>query len=152
MSTTSKVLDNKFLLALIGRRIPAIYDVYPRRDWAMGEPHPIPWIAAGAELGRLVVQSALAAQRAGGKPLVALDYLDGWCPLGKPTKLPIPWPSPWGGDDPPPRPEETESLDLYLGLAIGLATAGALVQDKGLIEVVDKAIARSLDAIGSTIN
>lgn len=146
---SSRLIDNKALLALIGRRIPAIFDVIPRHNWAMGGPYPIPWIAAGALLGQLALQSAHAAQRVGGKPQVALDYLDEWCPVGKPIPWPIP--GPWGdGGDRPPRPEEIHLEDLHLGVAIGLATAAAKLQDKALIEIVDQGIARSLDALGQS--
>ena len=147
MSTSPKFLDNKMLLAVIGRRIPALLDVIPRHDWAGGEPRPIPWIAVGAELGRLALQSARAAQRAGGKTQLALDYLDEWCLTGKMANIPWALLKDYAHGDPPPRPEEINIQDLHLGVAIGLATAANKLQDKGLLEVVDQGVERSLDAI-----
>lgn len=148
MNTSPKLLDNKMLLALIGRRIPAIFDVIPRRDWAKSEPQPIPWIVVGAELGRLALQSAHAAQRAGGKPQVALDYLDDWCPVGKTAHIPWWLLKDYYHGDPPPRPEEINMQDLHLGVVMGLTTAATKLQDKALLEVVNQGIERSLGAMG----
>lgn len=147
MTNETKLLDNKVLLALIGRRIPGVFDVIPRHDWAMGEPRPIPWIAVGADLGRLALQSAHAAQRSGGKTHLGLAYLDDWCPTGRTANIPWALLKDYGHGDPPPRPEEMNLQDLHLGVAIGLATAAHKMQDKSLLEMVDQGVARSLDAI-----
>ena len=137
MNAESRILSNKALLALIGRRIPAIYDLIPRhriRD-RMGEPHPIPWLVAGMAMGRLALQSAHAAQRGGGKPI----------PF--PIRFPI---DDILGDD-PPRPEEADMRDLHLGVALGLAAASLGVKDPALQEVIDQGIQRSIGVLARPV-
>lgn len=153
MNAESRILSNKALLALIGRRIPAIYDLIPRhriRD-RMGEPHPIPWLVAGMAIGRLALQSAHAAQRGGGKAGVAMDYLDDWCPVGKPFPFPIRFPLDDILGDDPPRPEEADMRDLHRGVALGLAAASLGIKDQALQEVIDQGIQRSIGVLAKPI-
>jgi hypothetical protein len=148
MKTPSKLLDNKMLLAMIGKRIPAVFDVIPQHGLVRGKPDPVPWIAVGADLARLALQSAIAAKRAGGNMHVAMDILEEWCPTGKTPNLP------WGllkdyfHGEPPPRPEEINIQDLNLGLALGLAAASAKLHDMSVIDVANQGIERSLSALG----
>ena len=150
MVASAQAVSHRTLLALIGKRLPQIFDLIPhggQAEWVKGQPIPIPWILVGASLGRLAAQSAAAAQRSGGKPAVLMDYLDDWCPVGKP--FPVPWRIPFdlGGGEDPPRPEERHQLDLHLGVLLGLAEAGSRLSDKAVSAGIDEGIGRSLGAI-----
>jgi hypothetical protein len=137
---------NAQLLAIIGRRNPAIYDVvFPRgplgRLAAVAlNPQPIPPHELGGALAGEFVRMAWLAERGGMDTKTVLAELDDWCPTHpRPLKLP-PW---WRIPDPSPDPEWF--LDFQLGFAAQLASvANASPQ---LRKSLDRAIDRSISAI-----
>lgn len=96
------------LLAIIGRRLPAIYDVIPRGPqrhfWQSRfsevalNPQPLPPHPPeelGAAVAAEVIQLAWLADRMGNSRGLAFTDLDDWCPtVPKKPKLP-PWWQKW---------------------------------------------------------
>ena len=136
------------LLAILGRRIPAIYDVIPRG--ALGQlarvalnPQPLPPHELGAAVAAEFVHTAWLGERFGGDPGLALRDLEDWCPTRpKPPKLPLWWPP-----IPIPDPRPDWFVDFHLGFAARLAGAAAGLEGGRLVELFDKAIERSVATI-----
>jgi hypothetical protein len=142
------------LLAIIGRRIPAIYDVIPRGP--LGRiaqvalnPQPLPPHELGAAVAAEFVHAAWHAERSGHNLGTVFDDLDDWCPTRpKWPKLP-PW---WGPfPDPEPEPHPNWHIDFHLGFASHLAALTERFEGTRLGEVVGKAIDRSVETIDSSI-
>jgi hypothetical protein len=146
------------LLAIIGRRIPAIYDVIPRGPQSRFSsdrlsqvalnPQPLPPHELGAAIAAEFIHTAWQADRMGLGQGVAFDDLDDWCPTRpKLPKLP-PW---WLGWPPIPEPEPHPDwfTDFHLGFAARLAAVAGEFKGTALGESMDKAIGRSLSAIES---
>jgi hypothetical protein len=142
------------LLAILGRRRPAIYDIIPRgplggfSEVALN-PQPLPPHELGAAIAAEFINIAWLADRFGVDTGPAFDVPDDWCP---PTPK---WPTlPWWWRWPrPPIPEPDPPpewfIDLHLGFAAQLAAVSVEFEGTRLGESFDKAIERSLDAIES---
>ena len=89
---------SKKLLAIIGKRIPAIYDVIPRGPQGRLaqialNPQPLPPHELGAAIADEFVRSAWSAERGGLDSKALMSDLDDWCPTRpKIPKLPPWWP------------------------------------------------------------
>jgi hypothetical protein len=148
---TSMSIDRR-LLAIIGRRIPAIYDVIPRgplgrfSEVALN-PQPLPPHELGAAVAAEFVHTAWLADRFGSDLGVAFRELDDWCPTGRPRKLKLP---PWWPPVPEPEPHPEWLIDFHLGFAARLAVVSAQFEGSRLGEALNKAIDRSLESIEST--
>ncbi len=147
------------LLAIIGRRIPAIFDVIPRgpqqrfyqnrfSEVALN-PQPLPPQPPeelGAAIAIEVIHIAWLADRLGVGRGVAFEDLDDWCPT-VPKKLKLP---PWWPPVPEPEPHPEWLSNLHLGFAARLAVAAVDFDGTPLGESLNKVIDRSLAAINST--
>lgn len=137
---------NKKLLAIIGKRIPAIYDVIPHGpQWRFAQvalnPQPLPPHELGAAIADEFVRYAWGAERGGLDMKALLSDLDDWCP----TRPKIPKLPPWWPPIPEPEPHPEWFVDYHLGFAARLSViaAGGTRLDKTLNQVID----RSLSAI-----
>jgi hypothetical protein len=149
---------NRRLLAIIGRRIPAFYDVIPRgpqqrflqnrfSEVALN-PQPLPPEppeALGAAIAAEVIHVAWLADRLGVGRGVAFDDLDDWCPT-VPKKLKLP---PWWPPVPEPEPHPEWLINFHLGFAARLAVAAIEFDGTPLAESLTKAIDRSIETIDS---
>ena len=141
------------LLAIIGRRLPAIYDVIPRgplgRFSRISEvalnPQPLPPHELGAAIAAEFVHTAWLADRFGLDLGRAFEDLDDWCPT-RPKKLKLP---PWWPPIPEPEPHPEWLSDLHLGFAARLAAISAEFEGTRLGESFNRAIERSLESIDS---
>ena len=152
------------LLALVGRRFPAIYDVIPRAGQLGGvevelNPQPIPpgiadLVALNPQplpprvLGALVAADLLQLSWSAGKldqsVLPVSDWEDDPCPTWPKTpKLP-----PHVGP-PPPDPGPDWLIDYHLGFASTLAAAEPSVRDSGLVQ---EALSRSVQALSEGLS
>lgn len=138
------------LLAIIGKRLPAIYDIIPhgpqRRFAEVAlNPQPLPPHELGASIASEIIHTAWLTDRFGQDLGLAFDDLDDWCPtVPKRPKLP-----PWWPPIPEPDPPPDWFIDFHLGFAARLAAASADFEDTRLGEFFNKAIERSLEAIDS---
>ncbi|TGQ56117.1 hypothetical protein EN836_04945 [Mesorhizobium sp. M1C.F.Ca.ET.193.01.1.1] len=139
---------NKKLLAIIGKRIPAIYDVIPHGPQGglarvALNPQPLPPHELGAAVADEFVRSAWVAERGGLDMKAVFSDLDDWCPTRpKIPKLP-PW---WGPFPPEPEPHPEWFVDYHLGFAARLS---AIATGTRLDKTLDQVIDRSLTAIES---
>jgi hypothetical protein len=139
------------LLAIIGRRLPAIYDVIPRgpqnhflEEIALN-PQPLPPLELGTAIAAEFIRTAWFAHRFGLELEVAYEDLDDICPL--PPKLPK-FPHHW----PPfhiPEPDLEWFTDFHLGFLTRVAIAAVEFEDTHLGELLNKAIERSVGSIKS---
>jgi hypothetical protein len=142
---------NSRLLAIIGRRLPSVYDVIPRgpqgrlSEVALN-PQPLPPHELGAAVAAEFVRAVWIADRFGQDLGRVFTDLDDWCPTyPKRFKLP-PWWFPWPPiPDPEPHPEW--SIDFHLGFVARLAAVST--DDKRIGESLNKAIERSISSIES---
>ena len=147
---------NSRLLAIIGRRLPAIYDaIIPRYYASLPDswnsrlaavalnPQPLPPDQLGAALGAEFVRAVWLADRFGQDPGRIFADLDDWCPT-YPKRLKLP---PWWPPIPDPDPHPDWSIDLHLGFAARLAVAS--LEGTRVGKAIDKAIERSITAIES---
>jgi hypothetical protein len=145
---------NRKLLAIIGRRLPAIYDVIPRgpiSHFSQGKlseaglnPQPLPPHELGAAIAAEFVHAAWLADRFGFDLGIVLKDLDDWCPtIPKMPKLP------WWPPIPEPEPHPEWFLDFHLGFAARLASVSVEFESSRLRESIDKAIERSIASIES---
>ena len=143
------------LLAIIGRRIPAIYDVIPRgplsslsrvrfSEVALN-PQPLPPHELGAAIAGEFVHTAWLADRFGLDLGLAFNDLDDWCPTA-PKKLKLP---PWWPPIPEPDPHPEWLIDFHLGFAARLAVVSVDFEGTRLGEALNKAIERSVASIDS---
>jgi hypothetical protein len=140
------------LLAIIGRRLPAIYDVIPRgplsRFSAVAlNPQPLPPHELGAAVAAEFVHTAWLADRFGLDLGRAFNDLDDWCPT-VPRRLKLP---PWWPPIPDPEPHPDWFMDFHLGFAGRLAVISDEFEGTRLGESFAKAIERSLASIESAI-
>lgn len=142
------------LLAIIGKRLPAIYDVIPRGPiggFAQGRfsevalnPQPLPPIDLGAAIALEFVHTAWLADRFGLDQGLASKDLEDWCP----THVSLFNLPPWRGNpDPDPHPEWLR--DYHVGFAARLASVSDRLENSRLRETFDSAIQRSLNVIES---
>ena len=141
-------LDSR-LLAIIGRRFPAIYDVIPRgpqgRLAAVAlNPQPLPPAELGAALAAEFIQAAWFTERFGLDVGRVFEDLDDWCPTRPKRRFKLP---PWWPPIPDPDPHPNWFIDFHLGFAARLAVAS--LEDTRIGEAINKAIDRSLSAIES---
>jgi hypothetical protein len=146
------------LLAIIGRRIPAIYDVIPRGpQQRFGQnrfsevalnPQPLPPAPPeelGAAIAAEVIHIAWLANRLGLAGGIAFADLDDGCPtVPKKPKLP-----PWWPPVPEPDPHPKWFINFHLGFVARLAVASVEFEGAPLGESLDKAIDRSVASIKS---
>lgn len=145
------------LLAIIGKRFPAIYDVIPhgpqrrfsdRFSEVALNPQPLPPHELGARIASEFVHMAFVADRLGLDPSQAFQDLDDWCPTRpRLPKLP-PWWPPIPDPDPEPHPEWFAAF--HLGFAARVALASADLQNTRLSESFENAIERSVGALEET--
>ena len=149
---------NRYLLAIIGRRWPALYDLIPRgpqRGFAPDltaeaqlNPQPLPPYVLGAALAAEFIHAAYFADRFGLDQRLVFSDLDDWCPT--PPKLPKlpPWwpPRPW--PDPEPRPGWFS--EFHVGFAARLAAVSVEFEGAGFSELLNKALVRSEQLIKSS--
>jgi hypothetical protein len=118
------------LLSIIGRRLPAIYDVIPRGPQSRFflqsrssevalNPQPLPPHELGAAIAAEFIYSAWLADRFALDQGIVFNDLDDWCPT-KPKKLKLP---PWWPPIPEPEPHPDWFIDFHLGFAARLAVA-----------------------------
>ncbi len=148
MKTT--LLLNSRLLAIIGRRHPAIFDIIgggplSRYSAVALNPQPLPPHELGAAVAAEFMHTAWLAERFGHDSQRVLDILDDWCPT-RPKRFKLP---PWWPPIPDPDPQPDWFIDFHLGFASRLAAASA--EDLRMGESLDKIIERSLSAIESTL-
>jgi hypothetical protein len=139
---------NKKLLAIIGKRFPAIYDVIPRGPQSglvrvALNPQPLPPHELGAAVAEEFVRCAWVAERGGLDMKALLSDLDDWCP----TRPKIPKFPPWWGPFPEPEPRPEWFVDYHLGFAARLSAVVGESMGKRLGETLNQAIDRSLAAI-----
>jgi hypothetical protein len=144
---------NRRLLAIIGQRLPAIFDIIPRGSLRSLStfslnPQPLPPQELGAAIASEFMQSVWLTMRSGQDPAIALGDLEDWCPTY--PKLPK-WPI-WWLPIPEPEPHPEWSVDFHLGFAARLAAITAVQNDLPITEILNKAIDRSVGSIESTLN
>lgn len=145
------------LLALIGRRLPAIFDVIPRGPQGLAgwqerlaavalNPQPLPPHPAehlGAALAQEFAHMAWVADRLGLNWKTAAQDLDDWCPTQpRRIKLPVGW-----HPIPEPEPKPDWLAELHLGFAARLAAISADHAGSSLAATLDRAVNRSVDAM-----
>ena len=138
------------LLVILGRRLPAIYDIIPRGPLSrLSEvelnPRPLPPHELGAAIASEFVHNAWLADRFGLDLGLAFNDLDDWCPT-VPMKLKLPQ---WWPPIPEPDPPSEWFIDFHLGFAARLAVVWVEFEGTRLGESFDKAIERSLASIES---
>jgi hypothetical protein len=143
------------VLAILGRRWPAIYDIIPRgplgrfAEVALN-PQPLPPHELGSAIAAEFINIAWHADRFDVDQGPAYDVPDDWCPTGlRWPKLP-PWWGWWPFPEPDPPPEWF--IDFHLGFSAQLAAVSPEFEGTRLGESFDKAIEQSLDAIESAKN
>jgi hypothetical protein len=139
---------NKKLLAIIGKRIPAIYDVIPRGPQGRLaqvalNPQPLPPHELGAAVADEFVRNAWLAGRSGLDMKALFSDLDDWCP----TRPKIPKFPPWWWPVPEPEPHPEWFVDFHLGFAARLSAVATESAGKSLDATLNQAIDRSLAAI-----
>lgn len=138
------------LLFIIGKRLPAIYDVIPRGPQSRFSevalnPQPLPPHELGAAIAAEFIHTAWLADRFGLDQGIAFNELDDWCPT-VPKRLKLP---PWWPPIPEPDPHPDWFIDFHLGFAARTAVASVEFKGTRLGESFDKAIDRSLASIES---
>lgn len=140
------------ILAILGARLPAIFDIIPRGPLSLValNPQPLPPHELGAAVAAEFARTVWQADRFGLDPATAFSDLDDWCPTRpRPPKLP-PWWGPFPGLGPHPEPwSEERHADFHIGFASRLAWASSQIDSPALRESFDKAIERSIEAIDS---
>jgi len=141
---------SKKLLAIIGKRIPAIYDVIPRGPQGRLaqialNPQPLPPHELGAAIADEFVRSAWSADRGGLDSKALMSDLDDWCP----TRPKIPKLPPWWPPIPEPEPHPEWFVDYHLGFAARLSVVAAGSAGTRLDKTLNQAIDRSLAAMES---
>jgi hypothetical protein len=144
----NNMILSRFLLSIIGRRFPSIYDVIPRGPLSRLSqvalnPQPLPPHELGAALASEFVQVVWQADRFGFDQGVVFDDLDDWCPT-RPKKIKLP---PWWPPIPEPEPHPEWLIDFHLGFAARLAVTAEAFEGSRFSESVNKAMDRSLEAI-----
>ena len=141
---------SKKLLAIIGKRIPAIYDVIPHGpQWRLAQialnPQPLPPHELGAAIADEFVRYAWGSERGGLDMKALLSDLDDWCP----TRPKIPKLPPWWPPIPEPEPHPEWFVDYHLGFAARLSVVAAGSAGTRLDKTLNQAIDRSLSAMES---
>ena len=139
---------SKRLLAIIGKRIPAIYDVIPHGpQWRLAQialnPQPLPPHELGAAIADEFVRYAWGAERGGLDMKALLSDLDDWCP----TRPKLPKLPPWWPPIPEPEPHPEWFVDYHLGFAARLSVIAAGSAGTRLDKTLNQVIDRSLAAI-----
>ena len=139
---------SKKLLAIIGKRIPAFYDVIPHGpQWRLAQialnPQPLPPHEVGAAIADEFVRYAWGAERGGLDMKALLSDLDDWCP----TRPKLPKLPPWWPPIPEPEPHPEWFVDYHLGFAARLSVIAAGSAGTRLDKTLNQVIDRSLAAI-----
>jgi len=140
------------LLAILGRRFPAIYDVIPRGPQDLLaqvalNPQPLPPHELGSAIAAEFVKLAWSSDRFGADLGAVFDELDDWCPT-VPKRLKFP---PWWPPVPEPEPHPEWFADFHLGFASRLAAIAPQFEETRLGKVFDRAIDRSVESLESAI-
>lgn len=142
------------ILAILGARIPTLYDLIPRGPLSLAalNPQPLPPHELGAAIAAEFARTAWQADRFSLDPAIAFMDLDDWCPTRpRPPKLPPWWGPGWDphrGLGPHPEPWSQEShADFHIGFAARLAWASSQIDSPALRASFDKAIERSIEAL-----
>ncbi|AMV35848.1 hypothetical protein [Planctomyces sp. SH-PL62] len=141
------------LLAIIGRRTPAIYDIIPQGPLSYFSrvalnPQPLPPHELGAAIASEFIRIVWLSERFGQDLSVALRDLEDWCPTPpRPPKFP-----PWWPPIPIPDPHPDWLTDYYLGFATRLAAATAGADGLRLGETLAQALDRSVAAVETAIS
>lgn len=142
------------LLSLIGRRLPAIFDVIPRGPQRLHglhdhlsevalNPQPLPPEQLGAALALEFAHMAWTAERLGLNWKAQAQDLDDWCPtVPRKLKLPAWWPP-----VPQPEPHPDWLAELHLGFAAKLSAISADHPGGAFAATLDRAVSRSVDAL-----
>lgn len=142
------------LLALIGKRLPAIFDVIPRGPQGLAalqdrvsavalNPQPLPPEFVGAALAQEFAHMAFVSDRLGLNWKTMSQDLDDWCPTQpRRIKFPIHWPP-----VPEPDPHPNWFAELHLGFAAKLSAISADYAGTPLAATLDRAVNRSIDAL-----
>ncbi len=144
------------LLALIGKRLPAIFDVIPRGPQGLAlqdrvsavalNPQPLPPAPAemvGAALAQEFARMAFVSDRLGLNWKTMSQDLDDWCPTQpRKIKFPVGWPP-----VPEPDPHPNWFAELHLGFAAKLSAISADYAGTPLAATLDRAVNRSIDAL-----
>ncbi len=143
------------LLAIIGKRLPAIYDVIPRGPlgrFSQGRhseialnPQPLPPHELGSAIAAEFIHTVWLAERFGLDAGVAFEDLDDWCP----TRPRMPKLPPWWPPIPDPEPHPEWHTDLHLGFAARLAVVAVEFEGTRMGESLNKAIDRSIESLES---
>lgn len=141
---------NKKLLAIIGKRIPAFYDVIPRGPQGRLaqialNPQPLPPHELGAAIADEFIRGVWFAERGGLDMKAVLSDLDDWCP----TRPKLPKLPPWWPPIPEPEPHPEWFVDFHLGFAARLSVVEAGSAGTRLDKTLNQAIDRSLAAMES---
>jgi hypothetical protein len=144
---TVMTIDRR-LLALIGRRNPAIYDVIPRGGQLVSlNPQPIPPGVLGELAAAELLRIGWLAERFSLDLGAVADELDDWCPTyPKRPKLPHWWPP---IPDPEPHPDWMRAY--YLGFASRLAAVSGEMAGTKLQGVTDAALERSIASLEASL-
>ncbi len=146
---------NRQLLALIGKRFPAVYDgpigpqvfLQGRTGAAIAlNPQPLPPYELGTAVAAEFIHTAWISERFGLDQGKLFSDIDDLCPpLPKLPKPPRGWPWPWPKLDPHP-----DWLAAYhLGFAVRLAVTSVNAEETKLGELLDAAIGRSVEIISA---
>jgi hypothetical protein len=140
------------LLEIIGKRLPAIYDIIPRGPLSRFSevalnPQPLPPHELGAAIAAEFAHTVWLSDRFSGDLDLAFSDLDDWCPTGL-RKLKLP---PWWPPIPEPDPQPDWLTDFHLGFAARLAAVSPNLEGTRVGEAFNKAIERSVEFIESSI-
>ncbi len=146
---------SSYLLSIIGKRHPAVYDVIPRGPqggFAAGlgakaqlNPQPFPPYDLGTALAAEFIHAVWFADRFNLDQRLVFSDLEDWCPTPpKLPKLPPWWPWPW---PPWPEPHPDWLSEFHLGFAARLAAVAVEFKGVQFAEPLNKALARSEEMI-----
>ncbi len=140
------------LLAIIGRRLPAIFDIIPRGPLSRFSevslnPQTLPPHELGAAIAAEFVHTAWLSDRFGLDPTLTFNDLDDWCPT-VPKRLKLP---PWWPPLPEPEPHPEWFIAFHLGFAARLSVVSSDFEGTRLGESFNRAIERSVASIESSI-
>ncbi|WP_165246556.1 hypothetical protein [Paludisphaera soli] len=141
------------LLAILGRRNPAIYDIIPQGPLSYLSrvslnPQPLPPHELGAAIASEFIRNVWLTERFGQDLGVALRDLEDWCPTPpRPPKFP-----PWWPPIPIPDPHPDWLTDYHLGFAARLAAATAGADGSRFGETLAQALDRSVAAVETALS
>jgi hypothetical protein len=131
---------NSYLLTIIARRVPAIWDVINQGSYVALNPQPLPPEAVGARVGVELARLAWTSEKLGQQLSPVADWEDDPCGT-VPLRLKLPK---WLVPNPPePDPEPWWLEGYFLGLACSLAVA----RESSHSEFIQGALATTLGSL-----